>query len=112
MIFYVVIVIIGLILMFLIVPAFADTDRLDQKELDFFAALNCDDPNAISGFKWNFSNTKSQAEQCKIYQTASKLLQLFRVMDLNHTMSDLNHTMKAGNAYHSDSLKFPDDAFD
>ena len=103
--------------MFLIIPAFADSEKLDQEKVDFFAAIDCDDPNAISAFKWNFSETKSQAEQCRIYQTASKLLQLFSVMGLNHTTPDLNqttpdlnHTMLPSNSYHSNGLKFPDDA--
>lgn len=113
-------VVITMFLMFLIVPAFADndTDWLAQKEhdleVDFFATVDCNDPNAISGFVWNFSETKSQAEQCSIYQTASKLLQLFRVMKEptdKLVESSPNHTMLPGNSYHSDGLKFPDDAF-
>jgi hypothetical protein len=116
-----VVVIMFFMLIFLSFTAFvladsdSDSDWLIQKEhdleVDFFATVDCDDPNAISGFIWNFSETKSQAEQCKIYQTASKLLQLFRVMDLNHTMLDVNKTMLPGNAYHSYGLKFPDDAY-
>jgi hypothetical protein len=81
--------------------------RLKQEQVDFFASLDCDNPNAISGFKWNFSETQSQQEQCKIYQSASKLLQLFRAMETSQ-----NHTTLPGNSYHSDGLKFPDDAYD
>jgi hypothetical protein len=78
-----------LIPMYSIIPASNDTDRLKQEQVDFFAGLDCDNPDAIAGFKWNFSETQSQQEQCKIYQTASKLLQLFRAMETSQ-----NHTLK------------------
>jgi hypothetical protein len=81
-------VVISMIPTFLLVSASNDSDKLKQEQVDFFAGLDCDNPDAISGFKWNFSETQSQQEQCKIYQSASKLIQLFRAMETsqNHTM--------------------------
>jgi hypothetical protein len=82
------VMIVFLLLVLLCFASFAladnDTDRLRDKQVDFFASLDCSDPNAIVGFKWNFSPEKTQEEQCKIYQFASKFLQLSRVME-NHT---------------------------
>jgi hypothetical protein len=98
--------VISMIPMFVFVSAFDDADRLTQEKVDFFAGLDCDNPNAISGFKWNLFATQSQQDQCKTYQTASKLLQLFRAMETSQ-----NHSVLPGNGYHSDGLKFPDDAY-
>ena len=74
--------------------ALPSADTLTEKQFSVYGKLDCNNPNAIARFVWNYSDFLTQKEQCEYYVDAAKIMQTKIGIGLEANITIKNITIK------------------